>query len=81
MGRLERVDQDAERKQFIQEAYEKSHQTYGYRRIGLWISKNKGTIINHKAVLRLMNKLNIRSVARKRKIYKKMADVGNVPSL
>ena len=76
VGRLEHVDQNAERKQFIQEAYEKSHQTYGYRRIGLWISKNKGAIINHKAVLRLMNKLNIRSVARKRKIYKKMADLG-----
>lgn len=69
-------DPKAERKTLIQEAYEKSHKTYGYRRITLWIRKNKGIFINHKAVLRLMNRMNIRSVARKRKIYKKMTELG-----
>ena len=69
-------DSNAERKTLIQEAYEKSHKTYGYRRITLWIRKNKGIFINHKAVLRLMNRMNIRSVARKRKIYKKMTELG-----
>lgn len=69
-------DPNAERKTLIQEAYEKSHKTYGYRRITLWIRKNKGIFINHKAVLRLMNRMNIRSVARKRKIYKKMTELG-----
>ena len=58
---------------WVQEAYEKSHRTYGYRRIGLWLGKQKGIHMNHKAVLRLMNKLNIRSVARKRKIFRSMA--------
>ena len=56
----------------VQEAYERSHQTYGYRRIALWLDKQKGICINHKAVLRLMNKLNIRSVARKRKVFRTM---------
>jgi len=56
----------------IQEAYDASHQTYGYRRIQIWIQQNRGVTINHKAVLRLMNKMGIRSVARKSKIYRKL---------
>jgi len=73
---VEQPEANAERMQLIQEAYEKSHKTYGYRRIGVWIAKNKGVCINHKAVLRLMNCMNIRSVARKRKIYKKVTELG-----
>jgi len=61
--------------QLVQEAYETSHKVYGYRRIALWIRKNKHIQINAKAVLRLMNKLNIRSVARQRKLRKKLADL------
>jgi putative transposase len=57
----------------VQEAYEKSHRSYGYRRIALWLRKQKGIWMNHKTVLRLMNKLNIRSVARKRKLFRSPA--------
>jgi putative transposase len=73
--RLEQPDPDAERMEQVQEAYEKSHRTYGYRRITLWLQRRKDICINHKAVLRLMNKLNIRSVARKRRIFRKMAEI------
>src|ERR1043165_7424859 len=73
--RLDQPDADAERKQLIQEAYEKSHRTYGYRRIAIWIRKHKGQVINHKAVLRLMNSLHIHSIARKRRIFKRLADL------
>lgn len=52
--------------QLVLEAYEKSRKTYGYRRIQIWIEREYGVTINHKAVLRLMRKLNIRSIARKR---------------
>jgi len=55
----------------VREAYEASRKTYGYRRIAIWIQKNKGVSINHKAVLRLMKKMNIRSVARKGKAFKR----------
>jgi putative transposase len=72
---LEECDPDQERMEQVQEAYEKSHRTYGYRRITLWLHKQKGIYINHKAVLRLMQKLNIRSVARKRRIFRKMAEL------
>ena len=68
-------DPDTKRKQLVVEAYQKSHKTYGYRRITLWLRKHKGVCINHKAVLRLMNRLNIHSVARKRKLYKKMTEL------
>jgi transposase InsO family protein len=74
--RLVRPDRDQERKQLIQEAYEQSRRTYGYRRIGLWIRKHTGQAINHKAVLRLMNSLRIRSIARKRRMFTRMADLG-----
>ena len=55
---------------FVLEAYERSRETYGYRRIQIWIKREYGVKINHKAVLRLMRKLNIRSVARKRNPYR-----------
>ncbi len=73
--RLDEPDRDADRMRLVREVWEKSHKTYGYRRIRIWIQKNKGILINHKAVLRLMNKMNIRSVARKRKPYKKMSQL------
>jgi len=67
--RMDQPDPQAERKRHIQEAYDASRKTYGYRRIGEWLRQKRGVIINHKAVLRLMNHLGIRSVARQRKAY------------
>ena len=72
--RISQPDPDEDRLALVQEAYEASHQTYGYRRIQMWIAQKCGVIINHKAVLRLMNKLSIRSVARKRKAQKKLSE-------
>jgi len=71
--RLAQVDPDAERMSWVQEAYEKSHHTYGYRRIALWLQRQKGIRLNPKTILRLMQKLNIRSVARQRKVFRQMA--------
>ena len=51
-------DKDAERIELVQEAWEKSRKIYGYRRVTLWIQQKKGIFINHKAVLRLMKKMN-----------------------
>ncbi len=52
-----------------------SRKTYGYRRIGLWLRQKRSVVINHKAVLRLMNCLCIRSVARQRKGYTKTSQL------
>jgi putative transposase len=72
---IDRPDRDAERKQMVLEAYDASRKTYGYRRIVLWLRQKRAVVINHKAVLRLMNCLGIHSVARKRKMTTKMSQL------
>ncbi len=63
-------DRDAQRLALVQEAFQRSHQTYGYRRIALWVHSQKGVQINGKAVLRLMHKLALRPLARQHRIYR-----------
>ena len=67
-------DPDLVRMQWVKEAWLKSRKTYGYRRVTIALQQ-AGHSINHKAVLRLMRKLHIRSVVRKRKPYKKAAQM------
>jgi transposase InsO family protein len=69
---MDQADEDQPRMLLVKEAYERSHKTYGYRRIVIWIEREYGIKINHKSVLRLMQKLNIRSIARKRNPYKQI---------
>jgi transposase InsO family protein len=71
--KLGEPERDEERMQLVVASYEASHQSYGYRRIVLDLQRELGMVINHKAVLRLMHKLGIRSVARKPNIYRKYA--------
>lgn len=78
LGRWEQVDRDRERLEWVQEAYVASHRTYGYRRIQLWLAQRRKVNLNHKTVLRLMNKLGIHSIARRRKIYQRMAELESV---
>jgi len=72
--RLEHVDPDTEKMRMIQKAWESSKKTYGYRRITIHLAQKGNLVLNHKAVLRLMNKLGIRSRARTPKMYKKLAE-------
>lgn len=58
---------DDPRMQLIEEAYLASKKTYGYHRIGLWLRQKRGVVINHKAILRLMNRQGIHSITRRRK--------------
>ena len=76
LKKLEKPDADALRLELVQQAYHASHQIYGYRRISLWIRQKQGLVINPKAVLRLMHKLNIHSRARRRKMYRKLEGLG-----
>ncbi len=78
--RMAGLDPDANRKELILKAYQASHRTYGYRRITWWITQHCEVTINHKAVLRLMNRLGIHSVARKRRLYRKMSELGTYHS-
>jgi transposase InsO family protein len=72
---LDQPDPDEVRLEQVQSAYETSHRTYGYRRITLHLQQKQGLRINHKTVLRLMRKLNIRSVARRPRPHKKLAEL------
>jgi len=69
-----KTDPGQERMQWVKETWLNSRKSYGYRRITIALHQKEHTI-NHKAVLRLMQKLNIRSVARRRKLYKKMSEL------
>jgi putative transposase len=68
--KMDQPDPDQERMQLVQEAFEQSRKTYGYRRVQIWIERQYGIKINHKTVLRLMRKLNIRSIARQKNPYR-----------
>lgn len=70
LGQGEQAD---ERVGWVLASYQASHKTYGYRRITFDLQRKQGLSINHKAVLRVMNRLGIRSVARKPNIYKRYA--------
>jgi transposase InsO family protein len=71
----DKPDPDAERLQQVQAVYEASHHIYGYRRITIHLQDKQGLRINHKAVLRLMHKLGIRSVARQPNPYRKVEEL------
>jgi len=75
-GKLEQADPDQERMEQVQQAYEANHRIYGYRRIALWLRQKQGIVMNPKAVLRLMSKLGIHSRARKRKLHRKLEELG-----
>lgn len=72
--RFEVEDRDAERMKLVEKVWENSHKTYGYRRVKLALAQKESVNLNYKTVLRLMNKLGIRSSARKPRIYKKLEE-------
>jgi putative transposase len=56
-------------------AYQRSHRTYGYRRITLALQRQTRQPINHKTVLRLMRHAGLASLARRRRIHTTQAAV------
>lgn len=62
-------DKDETIGNLIKQCQEKSKYTYGYRRIKIWLLRKTGLIINHKTVLRLMNKYNLLAQIRRPRPY------------
>ena len=58
--------------EMIRECQERSHSTYGYRRVQIWLEK-QGVYKNPKTVLRVMQKYNLLSVIRRKK-YRNYGD-------
>ena len=56
----------------IAECQRATRQTYGYRRVAIWL-ENKGIKLNPKTILRLMNKYNLLSCIRRNRKYRAMS--------
>ena len=75
LKRMDRVDPDQEKLDWVKRVYEQNRKVYGYRRVTQALRRQYGILLNHKAVYRLMRKLGLRSVARKRKVYKRFEQI------
>lgn len=58
--------------EMVSECQQRCGKTYGYRRIHLWLKREKSLYCNPKTVLRVMNKYGLLSEIRRRKKYKYM---------
>lgn len=69
IARIGREDKDKGIAELIAECQNRTHKTYGYRRVGLWLLREYGLVINHKALLRIMSKYQLLSEVRRRRKY------------
>ena len=76
MKQLEKPDKDNRLKAEIQSIFTEHKGNYGYRRIHLEL-RNRGFLVNHKRVQRLMNVLNLQArIRQKRKYSSHKGDIG-----
>jgi putative transposase len=57
----------------IAQCQKETRYTYGYRRVGIWLERH-GQRVNHKVVLRIMNKYGLLSQIRRRRKYQQMGE-------
>lgn len=74
---LQKKDKYAEIKSLIKKLYHRHKGRFGYRRITLLL-KDKGIIINHKTVLKLMKILRLKSVIRVKKYRSYRGEQGSI---
>ena len=76
LKQLDRLDKDKDLKAEIQSIFTEHKGNYGYRRIHLEL-RNRGFLVNHKRVQRLMNVLNSQArIRQKRKYSSHKGDIG-----
>lgn len=75
LGHMDREDPDQEKMDWVKNVYLQNRKVYGYRRMTQALWQTYGVKLNHKTVYRLMRKLGLRSVARKRKVYKRFEQI------
>ena len=76
MKQLDKPDKDQEIKAEIQSIFTEHKGNYGYRRIHLEL-RNRGYVVNHKRVQRLMKVLGLTArIRRKRKYSSYQGDIG-----
>ena len=65
--KTDKEDPDKQIGELIRDCQKKTRQTYGYRRVQIWLLREFGLVMNHKAVLRVMNKYNLLSKSRRKR--------------
>ena len=65
--KIDKEDPDKQIGELIRDCQKKTRQTYGYRRVQIWLLREFGLVMNHKAVLRVMNKYNLLSKSRRKR--------------
>ena len=61
----------------IQNIFEENKQRYGFKRITAEL-RNRGYLVNHKKVLRLMKKMSLKATKRKQKYHSYVGEVGHI---
>jgi putative transposase len=74
---MDRPNKYKEMKELIKEVFEEHQGRYGYRRITLEL-RNKGYVINHKTIRRLMDELGLKCFVRMKKYRSYKGEVGQV---
>jgi transposase InsO family protein len=69
LSRKNKPDKDEEPEEKIRYIYQLRNKTYGYRRIQAELLRLYGLRVNHKKVLRIMQKLGIQAVIRRKRFY------------
>ena len=64
--RMDKPAKDLELSELIRECQQETKQTYGYRRVAIWLDR-RGVHHNPKTILRVMNKYSLLSVIRRRR--------------
>ena len=77
LNRSEKTDKYADIKKMIQNIFHENQGRYGYRRITLEL-KNRGIVINHKTVQKLMKNLGLKCMVRIKKYRSYKGEVGKV---
>ena len=72
--RMDKPDKDESLANLIAQCQERSHKTYGCRRVSIWLKKYSHITINCKTALRIMNKYGLLSEIRRRKKHRIMGE-------
>lgn len=72
--RTNRPDLDMPIVELIKSCQEQTKSTYGYRRVKLWLLREAGLLINHKSVLRIMNKYGLLAQVHRKRHYSRYGE-------
>ena len=69
LSRQAKPDRDEPVAELIRQCHSRTRRTYGYRRVKIWLLRETGLVINHKAVLRIMRKYDLLALPRKKRFH------------